>query len=208
MIQLLRFQMRVSQFNKVKTLLLAICASVLLGACGGIPIRSIPRLMNLQNELLTLNPAEFKLALQTDVQLVPIANSVPYLELLIKPEKAGGFEPYSKKLPMRFEASTSPAGLSAAPKDRKWLTYSLSPESQIELIAVQGRIKKLMAEKSSNGGGSLAAGIHQDGLAPNDPRFANTRWDSWLQTDSKTGFFQLWSGTVDELKATAKNAAR
>jgi hypothetical protein len=49
--------------------------------------------MNLQSELLTLNPAEFKLALQTDVQLVPIASTVPYLELSIKPEKAGGFEP-------------------------------------------------------------------------------------------------------------------
>jgi hypothetical protein len=200
--------MCVSRFSEVKTLLLAICFGVLLTACGGIPIRSIPRLMNLQSELLTLNPAELKLALQTDVQLVPTANTVPYLELSIKPEKPGGFEAYSKMLPMRFEASTSPAGLSPAPKDRKWLTYSLTPESQVELIALQARIKKLMAEKSSNGGGSLAAGIHQDGLAPNDSRLVNTRWDSWLQTDGKTGFFQLWSGTVGDLKAAAKKAAK
>jgi hypothetical protein len=200
--------MCVSRFREVKTLLVAICFSVLLTACGGIPIRSIPRLMNLQSELLTLNPAEFKLALQTDVQLVPIANTVPYLELSIKPEKAGGFEPYLRMLPMRFEASTAPAGLSPAAKDRKWITYSLSPESQVELTALQARVKKLMADKSSNGGGSLAVGIHQDGLAPNDPRLANTRWDSWLQTDSKTGFFQLWSGTVDDLKAAAKKSAR
>jgi hypothetical protein len=180
--------------------------STFLGACGGIPIRSIPRLMSLQSELLTLNPSEFKLALQTDSKLVPPINSVPQLELIVKPEKVGGFEPISKMLPMRFEASTSPVGLSAAPKDRRWLTYSLNPESQVELKALQVRIKKLMAEKTTNGGGSISVGILQDGLAPDDPRLAKTRWDSWLQTDTKSGFFELWSGTVDELKAAAKKS--
>jgi hypothetical protein len=193
-------------FNQTKTLLLAACVSLLISACGGIPIRSIPRLMNLQTELLTLNPAEFKLAVQTEIKLVPPANSVPQLELSIKPQKVGGFEPYSKMLPMQFESSASPVGFSPASKDRKWIVYRLSPESQVELVAVQLRIKKLMVEKSSYGGGSLAVGIHQDGLAPDDPRLVNTRWDSWLQTDSKNGFFELWSGSVNDLKAAAKKS--
>jgi hypothetical protein len=158
-----------------KTLIVAIGVCVMLSACGGIPIRSIPRLMNLQSELLNLNPAEFKLALQIDNQLVPPANSVPLLELSIKPAKPGGFDAYSKMLPMRFESNISPTGLSPAAKDRRWLVYSLSSESQAELLALQLRMKKLMSEKSSNGGGSLSVGIHQDGLAPNDPRLANTR---------------------------------
>jgi hypothetical protein len=196
------------RFILSKTLIASFVCSVLLSACSGIPIRSIPRLMNLQGELLTLNPAEFKLAVQTDSSVAPPANSVPYLELSIKPERVGGFEPVAKKLPMRFEAAKFPAGLSPAAKDRQWLTYSLSAESQIELMALQVRIKKLMAEKASNGGGSIAVGIHQDGLAPNDPRIANTRWDSWLQTDNRSGYFELWSGTVADLKAAAQKAKK
>jgi hypothetical protein len=201
-------QMFMYWFIPSKMLIAAFVMSVFLSACGGIPIRSIPRLMNLQSELLTLNPAEFKLAVQTDSSLAPPANSVPYLELSIKPERVGGFEPVSKVLPMRFEATKSPAGLSPATKDRQWLTYSFSPESQVALSSLQMRIKKLMAEKTSNGGGSISVGIHQDGMAPNDARLANTRWDSWLQTDVKSGYFELWSGTVADLKAAAQKAKK
>jgi hypothetical protein len=191
-----------------KILIAMIGVCVLLSSCGGIPIRSIPRLMNLQSELLNLNPAEFKLALQIDNQLVPPANSTPLLELSIKPATPGSFDAYSKMLPMRFESNASPTGLSPAAKERRWIVYSLSSESQIELTALQLRIKKLMAEKAFNGGGSLSVGIHQDGLAPDDPRLVNSRWDSWLQTDIKTGYFELWSGTVQALKDAAKNAKK
>jgi hypothetical protein len=198
------------EFQKLRTKLLLAFVSIgfLVSACSGIPVRSIPRLLNLQNELLVLNPADFKLALQIDGNLVPRLDSVPLLEISLKPTKAGGFEPYSKKLPMRFEASASPTGLTPASKNRKWLIYSLSAESQIELSALQLRIKRLMAEKSSNGGGSLAVGIHQDGLAPDDTRLANTRWDSWLQTDLKSGYFELWSGTVGDLKAASQKTKK
>jgi hypothetical protein len=191
-----------------KMLLATISITFVLSGCGGIPIRSIPRLMNLQSELLVLNPAEFKFALQIDNYVAPSPNSVPLLELSIKPARLGGFEEYSKMLPMRFESSAAPAGLSPASKERRWLIYSLSLESQSELMALQVRMKKLMAEKQSNGGGSLSVGIHQDGLAPNDPRFANMRWDSWLQTEIKSGYFELWSGTVADLKAASKKAAK
>jgi hypothetical protein len=200
--------MRLFQIVRIKLLLALVSSSFLICACGGIPVRSIPRLLNLQNDMLVLNPADFKLALQINSNLVPRADSVPVLEISLKPAKASGFEPYSKMLPMRFETSTSPTGLSQASKDRKWLIYSLSADSQAELSALQLRIKKLMAEKSSNGGGSLAVGIHQEGLAPNDPRLANTRWDSWLQTDTKSGYFELWSGTVEELKVAAQKTKK
>jgi hypothetical protein len=186
------------------TMLLAMCAA--LTACGGIPLRSIPKLMNLQNELLILNPADFKLAIQTDSLLTPPAGSVPLLELSIKPAKEGGFEPHQKLLPMRFEAAVAPPGLSPAANGRRWLLYSFPPESQAELRLFQAKVKNLMAEKTKNGGGSIAAGISQDGLAPDDPRMANTQWNSWLQTDAKGGFFELWSGTVKDLKAAAKKS--
>jgi hypothetical protein len=200
--------MFISRLIQARALIATLSACLLLSACGGIPIRSLPRLMSLQGELLTLNPAEFKLAVQTDSSLAPPANSVPYLELLIKPARVGGFEAVSKMLPMQFEATRSPVGLSPASKERQWLTYSLSTASQAELSALQVRIKKLMAEKANNGGGSLAVGIHQEGLAPNDARLANTRWDSWLQTDVKSGYFELWSGTVEDLKTAAQKAKK
>jgi hypothetical protein len=185
---------------------LVVLATLGLSACGGIPIKSIPRLLNLQNEVLNLNPRELKLAVKVDAQIVPPASSVPMLEISIKPAREGGFGPVSKRLPLQFESSSSPTGLSPAEKDRKWMVYALTVESQEELRLLQATIKKLMAERSSNGGGSMTVAMHQEGLAPEDPRLANTKWESWIQTDSKTGYFELWLGTLRDLKAAAKRA--
>jgi hypothetical protein len=161
--------------------------------------------MKLPSELLNAEPAEFMLAVQVDARMVPPPNAVPTLDIHLQPRPPDAFEAIERKLPMRMSVSSIPAlGLIAAPADRRWLIYSFPPESQAELARIQAYVKRVQTERK---GGRLSVGIAQGGIAADDPAFARTRWESWLQTSRKDGFFELWSGSIDELKKQAKNDA-
>lgn len=181
--------------------LLLTCA---LAGCSGIPLRSFPRLIALQSDLLNANPAEFMLAIQVDARMVPPPGAEPMLQLTIRPTEPGGFAAIDEKLPMRFTIeSANTLGLKTPATGRKWLIYSLPPEAQTELSRVQTYFKGLRAREL---GGTIGVGIAQDGVAVKDPALANTRWESWLQTSRQGGFFELWSGSVDELVKLAKSS--
>ena len=183
-------------------------ASVLAG-CSGIPLRSLPRLMKLQEQLLQASPTEFMLAVQVDARMTPPPGAVPMLEIAVRPAEAGAFEPLDKRLPMRLAVmSVNGLGLATPPADRRWLIYSLAPESQAELLRVQSHFKRVQAQAGGKRTGTLSVGIAQDGLALRDPALARTRWESWLQTTRQEGFFELWSGTVADVLAQAKSAAK
>ena len=77
-----------------------VTASLLLVSCGGVPLRSLPKLMQMQGELLDMNPAEFMVALQVDTRLVPPVGAVPLLVIKLQPREPGAFEPVDKKLPL------------------------------------------------------------------------------------------------------------
>jgi hypothetical protein len=180
---------------------LLLCA--LTAACGGIPLRSLPRLMALQNDVLNANPTEFMLAIQVDTRMVPPSGAVPALKLIIRPANTGDFAPIDETLPMCFTATkTGTLGLPAPPGGRQWLVYSLPAESQNELLRIQGYFKGLRQQQH---GATLGLGIAQDGLAARDPALAGTRWESWLQTSVAVGFFELWSGSVADLLKSAKS---
>jgi hypothetical protein len=185
---------------------------VLLSGCGGIPLRSIPRLFKLQDQLLTLNPAEFMLAIQADTRMLPPVGGVPSLNISIQPAKAGSYEPVDKKILMQLAVSNGPSlGLERAPAGRRWLVYSFPPASQAELAAIQTTFKRIKAEndaKGTKGGGTITVGIAQENVATTNPALDNTRWESWLQTSATDGFFELWSGTVGDIKAQAKMAGK
>ena len=66
-------------------LLLSLCCLV---ACSGIPLRSLPRLIQLQSEMLEANPAEFMVAIQADMRMVPPADASPILQIAIRPAEA------------------------------------------------------------------------------------------------------------------------
>ncbi|MFA6313590.1 MAG: hypothetical protein WCV99_24580 [Sterolibacterium sp.] len=179
----------------------------ILVACSGIPLRSLPRLMKLQNGLLELNPAEFTLAIQVDARMTPPAGGVPIFQLTIRPSTPGSFEAIDSKLPMRFTiASANALGLASPAADRRWLIYSFPPESQGELLRIQNYFKRIQAQVREKGGGSISVGISQEDVAARDPALAHTRWESWLQTSRREGFFELWSGPIAELLKQAKPA--
>ena len=188
-------------------------ACALLVACSGVPLTSIPRLLQLNSQLLDAKPAEFMVAVQIDARMTPPPGGVPMLEVVIEPTVAGAFDVVNKKLPLRLVNTDDSAqgsaqlrsfGLQAAPKGRHWLVYGFPAESQAELVRVQTTIKRLVQDKQSGigtgkGGGKVSVGITQEGMAARDPAFADTRWESWLQTRQSEGFFELWSGTVGTL---------
>ena len=88
---------------------LAICfvLAVMLVACGGIPLRAIPRLMQLQTELLNANPAEFMVAVQVDARIAPPPGTAPVMQLDIRPREPGAFAAIERKLPMRLNATSA-----------------------------------------------------------------------------------------------------
>lgn len=193
---------------------LALCG--LLAACSGVPLMSVPRLVKLPQQLLTADPAELMLAVQVDARMTPPPDAQPTLDIAIKPRDPKAFEAVDRKLPMRMVVAAMPLpelGLQAAPADRRWLLYSLTPESSAEMARIQAMFQRVQAERQGQsgggggGGGSLALGIAQEGLAVDDPALANTRWESWFRSSGKDGFFELWSGTLADLQKQAKDKA-
>lgn len=188
---------------KTQGLALGLAACAALGACTGVPMRSIPKLMQLNQQLLEANPAEFSVALQVDARMVPPPGAVPKLQIKIAPKEAGAFEVIDKKLPMQLAVSSTAAlGLDAPAKDRRWLIYSLPPATQAELKQIQDFMKTVRAGPQPKGG-SLSVGVEQESLASKDPALANTRWETWLQTNRRDGFFEVWSGTPAQLQKMA-----
>lgn len=177
----------------------------LLNACGGIPLRSLPKLVSLQDDLLKANPAEFMVAIQADARMVPPTDAAPILLLTIKPSQLNAFEIIDRKIPMQFTVTSAKTlGLAAPSGDRRWLIYQLPGQSQAELLSIQNSFKRIQAQARGKGGGSISVGIAQEGVAARNPLLANTRWESWIQTSRQEGFYELWSGTVAELLKQAK----
>jgi hypothetical protein len=196
-------------FQFYSAALIALCLG--LAACGGVPLRAIPRLVQMQNELLDANPAELMVALQVDARLAPPANVVPLLILQMKPRDQSAFEAIDKKLPLQLAVtSSSTLGLEAPATGRRWLIYTLPLATQAELRRVQSVILKAQTLPNGKGGGSLSIGIEQDSLAAaiTDTTLANTRWETWLQNKQRDGFFEIWSGTPGQLQKLAAAKAR
>jgi hypothetical protein len=186
----------------IRTLLCAGLAAVM--ACGGVPLRAIPRLVQMQNELLDTNPAEFMVALQVDARFVPPPGAVPYLVIKVVPNDPTAFEAIDKKLPLQVSvASVATLGLDAPPPSRRWLIYSLPPATQAEMQRIQSMILRAKAMPNGKGAGSLGMGVAQESLAITDPALANTRWDTWLQTKQRDGFFEVWVGTPAQIQSLA-----
>jgi hypothetical protein len=90
---------------------------------------------------------------------------------------------------------------------RQWLLYDFTPESQQALLKLQRDFKQRQVQRTEKSGGTLSIGIAQETVAATNPALAHTRWESWLQTSAREGFYELWSGTLGELLKRAANAA-
>jgi len=184
---------------------LVLAAGAALAACGGIPLRSLPRLVQLSGQMLDANPAHFMVALQVDARLTPPAGAVPYLLLKLTPKVAGAFEPVDKKLPLAMSSTGGATlGLDAPGPGRRWLVYSLPPATQVELQRIQATVRLAQAQPGYQRGGSLAMGVEQNELAVADPALARTKWSTWMQVKQSEGFFEVWNGTPEDIRRLAE----
>lgn len=194
--------------KRVLTSLVVMGASLVITTCTGVPLRSVPRLVQLNQQLMDANPTEFMVALQVDARMVPPISAVPLLQLKITPHEPGAFDVIDKKLPLQLAvASISTQGLDAPGSGRRWLIYSLGAASQAELKQIQNFIKTARASQQPKGG-SLSVGVEQDSLIVRDPALSNTRWETWLQTAQREGFYEVWSGTPAQLLKMAADARK
>mgnify|MGYP006190335013 FL=1 len=185
--------------------LTVITLSAALLGCSGIPLQSLPRLVQLSESLMEANPAEFMVALQVDERLSPPPGAVPMLLVKLTPREPGAFEAIDKKLPLQLAVTSSATlGLKAPPAGRQWLLYSMPPATQVELRRVQHLVRQAQATKDQRRGGSLSVGVEQDSLAITDPALSRTRWDTWLRVRHSEGFFEVWSGTPEQLRKAAQ----
>jgi hypothetical protein len=185
--------------------LTVITLSAALLGCSGIPLQSLPRLVQLSESLMEANPAEFMVALQVDERLSPPPGAVPMLLVKLTPREPGAFEAIDKKLPLQLAVTSSATlNLKAPPAGRQWLLYSMPPATQVELRRVQHLVRQAQAKKDQRRGGSLSVGVEQDSLAVTDPALSRTRWDTWLRVRHSEGFFEVWSGTPEQLRKAAQ----
>lgn len=174
-------------------------------ACQGIPLRSVPRLYRLQGELLTMDPAALRLAVQLDARLAPPPTSSPQLVIHLTTKRRGSVDNVERRLPMHYlQTAGAVPGLPLPDSRRRWLVYSLTPESRAELQAIQNRVRQ--GRDDGGEGGTLGLGIDQSGLLENTTDMMDSRWETWLQVSTQEGFFELWSGTVADLLRQARAA--
>lgn len=183
-----------------------------LAACSGVPLGSVPRLMQLPNQLADADPAELRVALQLDQRLVPAPDAAPQLVLKLTPKDPRAYAPIDRKLPLQLATSTGALlGLEAPPPGRRWWVYSLPASSQAELVRIQALVKQARAQPAgpsqAQRGGTLSLGIAQDDLATRlttrDPSLAASRWATWMQVRRAEGFFEVWTGTLAQVRDAA-----
>lgn len=188
----------------MKRLVTTFILLTLLVACSGVPLRSLPQLMQLSGDILETSPAEIMVALQVDARLAPPAGAVPMLIIKMTPSEPGAFEAIDRKLPLQVTTvSAATLGLEAPRPGRSWLLYSMPAATQAELQRIQAMIRTL---KASGTKGSIGLGVDQDSLAVTSPALADTRWETWLQARKSNGFFEVWSGTLAQLRKAAEKA--
>jgi hypothetical protein len=166
----------------------------LLAACGGIPLRSLPQLSRLGATILQDDPADFSLAIQVDKRMVVAADAAPVLILKITASDANPPSPMDRRLPLIL-SSVATSGLPEPGAGRTWLVYTLTPESQQEVLRMRESYRSAKLARSV----TISAGIEQEGLAVKNAALATTDWESWLRTSRVDGYFKLWSGQVGDL---------
>jgi hypothetical protein len=187
----------------MKRLIASLVLIALLAACSGVPLRSLPRLLQMSGALMEASPAEVMVAMQVDARLAPPATAVPMLIVKVAPREPGAFPPIDKKLPLQVAvASASTLGLDAPALGRRWLIYSMPAATQAELLHIQATMRQA---KANGTGGSIGLGVEQESLAAaiTDPVLSETRWETWLQMKKLDGFFEVWSGTPAQLQKLA-----
>jgi hypothetical protein len=171
-------------------LLAALC--VLLNACAGVPLTTMWKLRNFDNQqFAALDPAQLRVGVQTEQRLrFEPGTTMIYVGLSFKD---GSKEAHT--LPLREIASDvqAPAGLPVADADFHWFISALDAKGIAELKLLQARVNANHA--------SPVAKFHID-VELGNPSIegARTSFDAeiWLQLSAADGYLQALRRTTIE----------
>lgn len=186
-----------------RSLVVALAVAGLTG-CGGVPLASLPRLAQLSGQVLDADPSQFMEAVQLDARIAPPPGAAPHLRIRLKPKVAGAFEGMDQRLPLALSTSSvATEGLKAPGPGRRWLVYSLPEKTQTEWRRAQALVKQAKALPSHQRGGTLSLSVDQKELAVTDPALARTPWSTWMRVKQNEGFFEIWTGTPEDIHRLA-----
>ena len=177
-----------------RRILCVLAAAFAVVACGGIPLRSLPKLSRLGATLLEADPADFAVANQVDKRMLVSADAAPVLLFKVSGGDAKSFPSLDRRLPLHL-SSDPPHTLPPPGAGRIWLVYSLTRASQQEVL----RLREALRGAKLSAGATVSVGLEQEGLAAQNPTLASTEWSSWIRTSRDEGFFELWSGKTGDL---------
>ncbi|MFO1435252.1 MAG: hypothetical protein U1F34_02365 [Gammaproteobacteria bacterium] len=197
--------MRTLVRNLFKLRVVLLVTPLLLSGCAGIPLSTMVRMARFDPKtLLSLDPAEFLVAINTDARVQSIASAPTTFELKITPRDPALWSPLERSVAMQAIAVSSDLGLAPAPVGRRWLVFGFDAGAGAELRAIQQHFRSLQQRES--GGGSIGLGIGQQWLAQNYSTLRDQEVETWLRLDAHEGFFKLWHGHIRDLERVKSNA--
>jgi hypothetical protein len=173
---------------------LAAAAAIAIGACGGVPMRTMAKLaISGPDEFLGADPRDVRVALDVDTRVKPQAGRVPVLDVALVPA-SGATRSWS--IPLEPDpASAGGQGLRAPRDGRHWLVWRLPEPGVRDFREMQAALKAMQANDES---GSLAITVRQDWIGDGWPALKQDRIETWVRTRSADGYFELWSGRVGD----------
>lgn len=187
-------------FGRCRRALVVAGGLAALGACAGVPLRTMARLRAIRpEELLTTDVREFGVALDVDARVKPATGRSPTVDVALQPVDDGAFRPVVHALACEPEpTSAHDLGLPARRSGRHWLVYRLSEASARDLGQVQAAIRDARDRKRR---GTLSIGVRNDWIAEVHPLAVGSEASTWMRIRRSDGFFELWTGRVPSLPA-------
>ncbi len=181
------------------TFVLAFCGA-LLSSCAGIPLTTMARMAMMEpGDIILGDASQYALAFEVDQKVVPREQSVPTLDVAVRPNVEGDIPVFERK--MQFEIAkdnTASLGLTPAKAGRQWVIYRLSQSGQRDhadfLQYIQERKKK-----PNPRGASLDLSFSIEFIADLIPKNADEHVEAWVRLKTTTGFIKLWSGNSETL---------
>lgn len=182
--------------------LVALAGILVLGACAGVPLRTLARLRTLRpDDLLAADPREFGVALDVDARVKAASGRSPVVDLALRPVEESAFAPLVQVLACEPETAVPrDLGLPKPRSGRHWIAYRLAEPSAHDLAIAQSKIREIRERKRP---ATLSVSVRNDWIAEVYPAALGSEVSTWVRMKRAEGYFELWSGRVPPLPAQA-----
>lgn len=171
---------------------LVAAAAVAVGACTGVPVRTMAKLAVAgPEEFLGADARDVRVAIDVDARVKPGEGRVPVLDVALVPA-SGAKRGWA--IPLEPDSAAAGAQGLRAPRDgRHWLVWRLPEPGRRDFREMQAALRAMQANDAS---GTLAITVRQDWIGEGWPALRQDRIETWVRTRVADGYYELWSGRV------------